>query len=112
MANVIIVERLKNEILKKFGGESNDVFGLMHTLKDNPKKGKSLGNVGKIVIKELKYKSHRFYFIADGFKIKFMGVDSLRHLIIRFVRMSDKKSQQKTINEIKHILKNMGEEGF
>jgi hypothetical protein len=32
--------------------------------------------------------------------------------LIRFVRMSDKKHQQETINEIKKILANFGTNGF
>jgi len=33
-------------------------------------------------------------------------------LLIRFVRMSDKKDQQKTINEIKKILQKFGPQKF
>ena len=33
-------------------------------------------------------------------------------LLIKFVRMSDKKSPQKTIDEIKKILRTLGERGF
>mgnify|MGYP001609289914 FL=1 len=36
----------------------------------------------------------------------------LTDLLIRFVRMSDKKDQQKTINEIKQILLKLGMAGF
>ena len=73
----------------------------METLEDNPHKGKALGNVGGIVIKELRYKSFRLYFITDGEKLKVFDNDKLVDLLIRFVRMSDKKDQQKTIDEIK-----------
>jgi hypothetical protein len=68
--------------------------------------------VGKIVIKEVRYENHRFYCIADGFVIKVMDKEELDRLIITFVRMSDKKSQQKTIDEIKEVLRKLGEEGF
>jgi hypothetical protein len=112
MAKVEIVPSLAREILKKFGGESHEIVKLLRTLEDNPKKGKPVGTVGGIVIKELKYKSFRFYFLVDGFKIKVLDLDSLKNLILKFVKMSDKKSQQKTIDEIKSILKNLGEEGF
>ena len=64
------------------------------------------------LIKEIKYNVFRFYFITDGFKIKMLGKDELEDLLIKFVKMSDKKSQQKTIDEIKHVLRNFGEEGF
>ena len=32
-------------------------------MEENPNKGKLLGNVGGIVIKEIKYKNFRFYFV-------------------------------------------------
>ena len=112
MAKVTILETLKDVILKKFKEESKIIFRQMYSLAENPHKGKFLGNVGKIIIKELKYKNFRFYFITDGFKLKLMDESKLVDLLIRFVRMSDKKEQQKTINEIKQILTNFGPEGF
>ena len=112
MAKVSIAETLKDEILKKFKEESKIIFRHIYSLGDNPHKGKPLGQVGGIVIKELKYKNFRFYFITDGFKLKIMDDSRLVDLLIRFVRMSDKKSQQKTINEIKKILRTLGETGF
>ena len=112
MAEVSIEKNLKDEILKKFKKESKTVFRLMYSLKESPKKGKLLGQVGGIVIKELKYKNFRFYFITDGYKLKIMDESKLVDLLIRFVRMSDKKDQQQTINEIKKILINFGSKGF
>jgi len=112
MAKVSIAEGLKDEILKKFKEESKIIFRQMYSLGDNPRKGKSLGHVGGIVIKELKYKKFRFYFITDGYKLKIMNQEKLVDLLIRFVRMSDKKYQQETINEIRKILLNFGPEGF
>ncbi|MEK6882292.1 MAG: hypothetical protein AABY22_21920, partial [Nanoarchaeota archaeon] len=103
---------LKDEILKKFKAESKIIFRQMYSLEENPNKGKLLGQIGRIVIKELKYKSFRFYFITDGYKLKIMDESHLTHLLIRFVRMSDKKAQQKTIDEIKNILRKFGEKGF
>jgi len=108
MAKVIISEELKNEILKKFKEESKKIFRLMHSLKESPKKGKPVGQVGGILIKELKYKSFRFYFITDGFKLKILNLEELSNLLIKFVRMSDKKDQQKVINEIKDVLRKVG----
>jgi hypothetical protein len=84
----------------------------LETFEENPHKGKLLGSVGGILIKELKYKNFRFYFIADGFKLKFMKTEELQDLLLKFVRMSDKKNQQKVINQIKNILRNIGDEGF
>ena len=112
MAKVSIAESLKNEILKKFKEESKIIFRQMHSLGNNPHKGKSLGHVGGIIIKELRYKNFRFYFITDGYKLKIMDESKLVDLLIRFVRMSDKKAQQETINEIRKILLNFGPEGF
>ena len=112
MAKVSISKTLKDEILKKFKEESKIIFRQMYSLAENPHKGKLLGNVGGIVIKELKYKSFRFYFITDGYKLKIMDESNLVDLLIRFVRMSDKKDQQQTINEIKKILLNFGAKRF
>jgi len=112
MAKVSISETLKDEILKKFKEESKIIFRQMYSLGDNPHKGKSLGSVGGIVIKEIRYKSFRFYFITDGHKLKIMDESKLVDLLIRFVRMSDKKYQQETINEIRKILLNFGPRGF
>jgi len=112
MAKVIITLSLEEEINKKFKKESVEVLELLNSLKENPKKGKALGNIGSIVIKELRYKSFRFYFITEGYKVKFLKSEELRDLFIKFVRMSDKKSQQKVIEQIKNVLRNLGSEGF
>ena len=84
----------------------------MYSLKENPKKGKKLGNVGGIIIKEVKYKSFRFYFLTNGYKLKLIDEEGLAEILIKFVKMCDKKEQQKTINEIKNILKKIGEKIF
>jgi len=112
VAKVIITNELEKRINKIFKKESIEIFSLLMTLEENPKKGKEVGFVGKIAVKELKYKKFRFYFITDMFKVKFLSLEELKNLLIKFVRMSGKKDQQKTINEIKHILKTAGEEGF
>ncbi len=112
MAEVIIVKELENEINKKFKSDSIKIFELIYSLKENPKKGKPVGQVGGIVIKEIRYEKYRFYFITDGFKMKVLSIQQLTDLLIKFVRMSDKKTQQKTIDEIKTVLKEFGQEGF
>lgn len=112
MAKVSIAKTLKNEILKKFKQESKKIFKQMSSLGRNPKKGKLLGNVGRIIIKEIKYKSFRFYFITDGHKLKIMDKSKLTEILIKFVKMSDKKHQQKTINEIRKILIHLGPHAF
>ncbi len=112
MAKVEIVESLFKEIEKKFKGESHKIIDLLETLEENPKKGKYVGQAGGVVIKEIRYKKLRFYFIVDGYRIRVFDIENLSDLLIRFVRMSDKKSQQKTINEIRNILIKFGEKGF
>jgi mRNA-degrading endonuclease RelE of RelBE toxin-antitoxin system len=112
MVKVEIANSLAREIKKKFKGESHKITDLLESLEENPHKGKPLGNVAGLVIKELKYKKFRFYFIVDGFKLKVLSKEELTNLLIRFVRMSDKKSQQKTINEIRKILIKLGPFGF
>lgn len=112
MAKVKIAENLKNDILKKFKQKSKIIFKQMYSLESYPKKGKLLGSVGGIVIKELKYEGFRFYFITNGYKLKIMDQAKLTEMLIRFVRMSDKKHQKQTINEIRSILLKFGVEGF
>ena len=112
MVEIFILPKLVKQIQKNFKKESTKIFDLFENLKENPKKGKVLGNVGNIIIKELKYKSYRFYFLIQGNKLKILSNDELKNILIKFVRMSDKKSQQKTINEIKKILIKIGSSGF
>jgi hypothetical protein len=112
MAKVEIVKSLYIEILKRFKKESVTVLQHMKSLEESPKKGKVLGAVGNVLIKELKYKGFRFYFLVDGFKLKFISEEELVDLLIRFVRMSHKKHQKETIEDIKHILRIIGPRGF
>ena len=112
MAKVIIIRELQEEINKIFKKKSIEIFQLMESLEENPHKGKPIGNVGGIVVKELKYENYRFYFITDGFKIKMLQESQLEDLLIKFVRMSDKNNQQKVIDEIKYVLRTLGEEAF
>lgn len=112
MAKVVITELLEKEIDKKFKKESVKIFQLLFSLKDNPRKGKFIAQVGSIVIKEIKYKLFRFYFVTNGYSLKFLKSKELDDLLIRFVRMSDKNTQQKVIDEIKFILRTLGSEGF
>ena len=41
-----------------------------------------------------------------------MKATEIKDIVIKFVRMSQKKDQQKVIDEIKNILRQIGEEGF
>lgn len=112
MAKVIITVSLKEEIFKKFKALSTKIFLRMKSLEIKPHRGKALGHVAEVVIKELKYESYRFFFITDGHVLKFGTEDELAALFIKFVRMSDKKNQQKAIREIKAVLQSMGFESF
>jgi hypothetical protein len=113
MVRVTIVKSLALEIKKKFSkSEANEIIDLLYTLEKSPSKGKIVGNVGGIVIRELKYKGFRFYFVTDGFILKCLKEEDLVDLLIKFVRMSNKKEQQKVINEIKDVLRNIGPGGF
>ena len=112
MAKVIITTELEEEINKKFKDESVEIFELIYSLEKNPKKGKPVGQIAGIVIKELKYKNFRLYFVTDGFKVKFLQISELNDLLIKFIRMSNKKTQQKTIEEIKDVLRKFGNVGF
>lgn len=112
MAKVVITPSLLSKVYKLLKQDSPTVLGLMRSLEDNPKKGKAVGAVGNILIKELKYKTSRFYCISDKHKITFLDTDQLGDLLIKFVEMSAKKDQQKVIEQIKSILKNMGNQGF
>lgn len=112
MIRIIILNKLRNEIYKHFKKDSLKIYKLIEELKSNPYKGKVLGHVGSISIRELKFKSYRFYFILDGHKLLLFNKNELKSLIIRFVRLSKKNNQQKTIDEIKAILRLLGEDGF
>lgn len=112
MAKVEITRSLLSKIEKKFKKQAHDIIDLMASLEDNPKKGKAVGHVGSIIIKELKYKKFRFYFITNGFKVKFLKIQELNDLLLKFVRMSDKKTQDKVIAEIREVLKKFGSKGF
>lgn len=112
MAKVIITASLKEEILKKFKALSENIFLQMKSLETNPHKGKALSHVAEIVIKELKYEKYRFYFITDGHILKFGTEDELASLLIKFIRLSEKKDQKKIISNIKAVLKSMGFDSF
>ena len=104
MIRIVVLNSLRSEIDKLFKKESLKVVSLMESLKDNPNKGRVLGHAGSISIRELKYKSFRFYFILDGNKLILYNQEKISELLIEFIRMSKKNNQQKTIDEIKGVL--------
>lgn len=113
MARVIISTQLFKEISRKFGNkEANTIIDLLEAAGDNPNKGDVLGQVEGVVIKEIRYKTFRFYFITDGHILKFGSSDELAMLLIKFVKISKKNNQQKAIDGIKNVLKSLGFDGF
>jgi len=110
------IKRSKTTILERFNKLSTlktlKIYALIERLESNPQKGNVLGHIGTMSIRELKYKSFRFYFIVDGHKLILFNKGKIKELLIRFIRMSKKNNQQKTIEEIKTILQTIGEEGF
>jgi hypothetical protein len=112
MARVIITKDLVEKINKKFKKESIKVLGLLRSLENNPSKGDELTSIGGILIKEIRYNSFRFYFLVDGYKIKFLDDPDFLDLLIKFIAMSDKKYQQETIDKIKVFLKKFGKEAL
>lgn len=112
MVHVEIVPSLEEEIYQHFKGESVEVLEFLKSLESSPSKGKALGHVGGIVIKELKYNGFRFYFITDAHRLRIFSAEYLTDLLLKFVRMSDKKDQQKVIEEIRHVLATIGFNGF
>lgn len=100
MAKVEIVDSLVKEIQKKFKGETHKIVFLLRSLELNPNKGKLLGQISGFQIKELKYKKFRFYFIVDEHKLNFLSEEELVDLLMKFVRMSDKKTQKKQLMKL------------
>lgn len=113
MPKVLITKDLFASLQKKFGDSQTQQFlDLFASLEDNPHKGDALGSVGGVVIKELKHKKFRFYFLTDGHVLKFGSPDELATMIIKFVKFSNKKDQEATIKSIKDVLKSLGFDGF
>jgi len=112
MAKVEITRFLFEEIQKRFKGGAHEIIDLLESLEANPHKGKILTQISGILIKELRHNNFRFYFIVDGNKIKAIEEKELVNLLIKFIAMSDKKDQQKTIEQIKNFLRTFGREAF
>jgi hypothetical protein len=112
MIKIKVLNALREEIIKIFKKRSDELFDLFETLLENPNKGSILGHVGSISIRELRFDSYRIYFILNGHELSLYNSKKLAELLIRFIRMSKKNDQQKTIDEIKNILKNIGASEF
>ena len=105
MINIIITNNLKTEAYKTFKKDSMRVYSLIETLRKNPNKDRVLGHVGHMSIRELRYKNFMPYFILDGRRLDLFNKDKIKELLIKFIAMSKKHNQQRTIGEIKDILK-------
>ena len=102
MIKIEVLNTLAKEIRKRFNKKDRlEIKNLFESLKESPNKGKTLYNLRSLTLKELKYKSFRFYFITDGSTLKFINKKQLKDLLIKFIAMSDKKHQQTVIDEIK-----------
>ena len=71
---VKIARDLLEEIQKKFKGNSIEIIDLLENLEKSPNKGKIVGQVGGLVIKEIRYESFRFYFIIDGDTYRLLSI--------------------------------------
>jgi hypothetical protein len=107
MIKIIITNKLKQEIFKKFRNDSIKVFKLMNSLKKSPTKGKTVLKIGDIILKELKYKVFRFYFIFEGHKLILFNESSINELLFRFIEMSKKNNQQEIIDKIKIVIRKL-----
>ncbi|MBW2983043.1 hypothetical protein KY327_01955 [Candidatus Woesearchaeota archaeon] len=113
MTRIVIMPSLAKNISKTFSkAEAHEVIDRIEATAAQPRKGKTLGAVGGLLIKELKYKKYRLYFIVDHDQLRYYNQEGLAELLLMFVRMSDKKRQQDTIDEIKHILNKVGPSGL
>ncbi|MFT4261109.1 MAG: hypothetical protein ACMXX9_01610 [Candidatus Woesearchaeota archaeon] len=114
MVKIYVTKNLEKDINKRLSKkEADNVFLQFYSLKENPFKGDLVTVVGKIVVKELKYKKFRFYFFHSNNILKILSLDDLKNEIIKFVAMSDKsKEQQKVINRLKSDIKNFGFDWF
>ena len=109
MAEVVITDALARQIKKKFTKiVANTIIDLLESFGKNPHKGRVLTSVSGFVIKEAKFEKWRFYCVTDGYILKFGTENELTTLLIKFVRLSKKKDQQKAIDAIKAVLKSMG----
>ncbi len=99
-------KELKKRLDKKTYYEIKDVF---MSLKKNPYKGDLLHVLGNVVLKEIRYKTFRFYFLTSNNLIKFIATTDLEKELIKFIKMSKKNDQQKVIDE---ILKKLRDEDY
>ncbi len=102
---ILIIKELKEQIYRTFKKDAKKIYQLIRTLEENPNKGKILGSIAGISIRELKFKSFRTYFLLEKNQLYLFNKKEIEELLIKFIEMSKKNDQEKTIEQIKHILK-------
>ena len=114
MVKVVVTKKLEKEVVKRLSEkEADDVFLFMASLEENPFRGDVLTVVGSVILKELKHKNFRFYFIHSANLFKLLSKDELKQELLKFVAMSDKgKEQQRVINRVKNEIKSFGFDWF
>lgn len=106
MAIVAITKALDKELKKLLSKQEYcEVKKKFLSLKKDPYKGKLLHVLGNVVLKELKHKSFRFYFLTSHNLIKIIAKVDLEKELIKFIRMSKKSDQAQVIQEILEQIK-------
>ncbi len=106
MVKVRIDDGLIKKLERKFGrADLKSIHKMFLSLEDNPLQGDMLKAFGAIVLKEIRYKSFRFYFLHSKDLLIIKDPARLRDEIIRFIDMSKKNDQQRVIYGLKDMLK-------
>ena len=107
MVIVAVTLALDKELKKRLNkDEYAQVKKKFQTLKKDPYKGKLLHVLGNVVLKELRWKSFRFYFLTSHNLIKIVAKTDLEKELVKFIRMSKKSDQTKVIKEVLEQLRN------
>ncbi|MFT4312058.1 MAG: hypothetical protein ACMXYF_02415 [Candidatus Woesearchaeota archaeon] len=106
MVIVAITQDLDKELKKRLDKNTYyKIKDLFMSLKKDPYKGDVLHVLGNVILKEIKFKTFRFYFLTSNNLIKFVACNNLEKELIKFIRMSKKNDQQHVINDILNKLK-------
>ena len=101
MVVVVVTQSLDRELKKRLNkDEYYKVKRCFLTLKKDPYKGKLLHVIGNVILKELRWKTFRFYFFTSHNLIKILSDTDLEKELVKFVRMSKKNDQARVIQEI------------
>lgn len=107
MVIVVITKSLDKDLKKRLSkDEYYKVKDLFHSFKKEPYKGDVLHVLGNVILKEVRYKTFRFYFLTSNAMLKFIASADLEKELIKFIRMSKKNDQQQVIDDILKKLKN------